>query len=459
MSQIELQPAYTYQTSRAGLCALGVKLQIMQFFAPIEQQVQIKQKKRGYRPADKLKDYFMGLLSGISGLYLTDKVVRADPAVYRSLGCLACAEQSAIHRTLQASTTANVSQLRTACRTLFQQHSLTCRHDFNRTVLILDLDLQGQRTSRHAEQATKGYFPGHRNAYGRQQARVLAAQYDEIVVDQLYPGNTSLSAVINSLIEAAEQVLSLTPERRSQVLIRIDAGGGGEERLDWLLQRGYQIHIKLKNTDRAYHLAQSVQIWRADPTHPHRQVGLVCRPYRYVRPTIQIAARYPKPKGGYNYSVIASSLTPEQVIILSGRPLAAAWEAEPIILAYADVYDDRGGPMEHSFGEDSQGLTAGKRHHHGFVAQEIRMLLTSLAHNTLIWGRAWLAAGCPDLATLGILRLIRDVLGIPGQVTFDADGRLRQVAFNRLDPMATQAVAGFEPLLAPFGINVILVEP
>jgi hypothetical protein len=38
-------------------------------------------------------------------------------------------------------------------------------------------------------------------------ARVLASQYDEIVVDELYPGNTILLSVLPSLIEKAEQIL------------------------------------------------------------------------------------------------------------------------------------------------------------------------------------------------------------------------------------------------------------
>lgn len=459
MSQTGFQSLCIHQTSRAGLCALGAKLQAVQFFAPIEAHVYIQQQERKHQPTDKLKDCFIGLLGGISGLYLTDKVVRADPALQRSFGRSACAEQSSIQRTLLACSPDNVTQLRTACQELFQQHSMACRHDFNQGVLILDLDLQGQRTSKHAEQAAKGYFPGQRNAYGRQQARVLAAQYDEIVIDRLYSGNTSLSSLIASLIEEAERVLSLTPEQRSQVMLRIDASGGGEDQIDGLLQRGYHVHIKLKGSDRAYHLAQSVETWHYDPTHPNREVGLVRRPYPYVRPTTQIAARYPQAKEGYKYHVIVSSLAPEQVIALSGRPPQAAWEAEPIILAYADTYDDRSGPIEHSFGEDGQGLTSGKRHRRVFVAQEVRMLLTSLAHNTLIWSRIWLAAGCPDLATLGILRLVRDVLGVPGQVTFDPHGMLREVAFNRLDPLAGKVVAGFAPILAPLGIAVVLVEP
>ncbi len=447
-----------YYTPRAGLCVLGAKLQALRFFEPFERQVQVRQKVVKHRPIDKLKDAFIGMLSGISGLYLTDKVVRADPALQLAFGRTECAQQATIHGTLQACQPDNVAQLRMAVTEIFRQHSRTCRHDFNQQVLILDLDLSGERTSKRAEQASKGYFAGHRNAYGRQHGRVLAAQYDEIVVDHLYAGNIHLSSVMAAVVQEVESVLNLSPEQRQQVLIRIDAAGGGEERIDWLLERGYQVHIKMFSWKRAAKLARSVEIWRPSPEHPNRQVGLVCRAYRFTRPTIQVAVRSAKAKGGWSYHVIVSSLAPEQVIALSGQPPEAAWEAEPIIQAYADVYDDRSGPMEHSFGEDHQGLPLCKRHRRAFVAQEVMLLLLGLAHNTLVWSREWLAEGYPQVHALGILRLVRDILQVPGLVTFDATDRLIQVEFNALDPWATELANAWQPVLAPLGITVTLAE-
>ena len=447
-----------YYTPRAGLCALGAKLQALRFFEPLERQVQVRQKVVKHCPIDKVKDGFIGMLSGISGLYLTDKVVRADPALQLAFGQRACAQQATIHDTLQACQPDNVAQLRMAFNELFRQHSQTCRHDFNHQVLILDLDLSGERTSKQAERASKGYFAGHRNAYGRQHGRVLAAQYDEIVVDLLYGGNTHLSSVMTAVIQEVESVLNLSPEQRQQVLIRIDASGGGEERIDWLLERGYQVHIKMFSWKRAARLARSVEVWHPSSGHPHRQVGLVGRAYPFARPTIQVAVRSAKAKGGWSYHVIVSSLAPEQVIALSGRPPEAAWEAEPIIQAYADVYDDRSGPMEHSFGEDHQGLPLCKRYRRAFAAQEMMLLLLGLAHNALVWWREWLAEGYPQVRDLGILRLVRDVLQVPGLVTFDATDRLIQVEFNALDPWATELANAWQPVLAPLGITVTLTE-
>lgn len=311
MSHLKSAQLRSYFTPRAGLCALGAKLQAMHFFEPIERQVQIRQKVVKYQPTDKLKDGFIGMLGGISGLYLTDKIVRADPALQLAFGRAGCAQHATIHDTLQACQPDNVIQLRAAFTELFRQHSWACRHDFNQQVLILDLDLSGERTSKRAEPATKGYFAGHRNAYGRQHGRVLAAQYDEIVVDHLYAGSTSLSSVMVAVIQEAEDVLRLSPEQRQQVVIRIDSAGGGEERIDWLLEQGYRVHIKMFSWKRAAKLAQSVQVWHPSPGHPNREVGLVCRAHPFARPTIQVAVRSAKAKGGWSYHVIVSSLAPE----------------------------------------------------------------------------------------------------------------------------------------------------
>jgi hypothetical protein len=459
MSQQGQPPQGCYYTSRAGLCALGVTLQALDFFGPIERLVQIQQKNAGFRPTDKLKDIWIAMLSGVTGLYQSDKVVRADPAVQLAFGQAGCAQQAALQATPHACQPENVQQLRSAWNEIFRQYSSACRHDLAAQVLILDLDLSGERTSKHAELATKGYFAGHRNAYGRQHARILAAPYDEVVVERLYAGNTSLSSVLQDIIQEAEQTLGLSAEQRSQVAIRIDSAGGGEDRIDWLLERGYQVHIKMKSWQRAAKLAQSVAVWRPSPEHPNRQAGLVTRPYRFVGPTVQIAVRSAKTKGGWSYHVIVSSLAPETVVALSGQVPEAAWQAEAVILAYCDVYDDRGGPIEHSFGEDHQGLPLGRRHRRAFIAQEVTLLLLGLAHNTLVWTRDWLSQSCDEVQDFGILRLARDILQVPGLITFDETGRLVQIAFNSLDPLAPKLLTAWQSLLAPVDVVVTLAEP
>ena len=448
----------TYFSPRAGLCALGAKLQADGFFEPIERQVRIHQKAVAHQPCDKLKDAFIGALSGISGLYLTDKIVRADTALQLAFGRTGCAQQATIQHTLIACQPENVTQLRAASKELFHRYSQVCRHDLDKQMLLLDLDLSGERTSKHAQQATKGYFAGHRNAYGRQHGRILAAPYDEIVVDHLYPGNTSLSSVMAAVVQEAETVLNLCAEQRSHLIIRIDSAGGGEERIDSLLTQGYQVHIKMFSWKRAAKLARSVDEWQPSPGHPNREVGLVRAPYPFAKSTFQVAVRSAKAKGGWSYHVIVSSLTPKQALTFAGRSSEAAACGDAFIHAYTDVYDDRSGPIEHSFGEDHQGLPLGQRHRRVFVAQEITLLLLALAHNTLLWSREWLAPAYPQVCEFGILRLVRDVMQVPGLVTFDEANQPIHIGFNALDPLGPELAAAWQSVLAPHGITVDLAE-
>jgi hypothetical protein len=76
-------------------------LQAAGFFKPMESHLKLRQKTITHQPLDKLKVAFIGMLSGISGLYLTDKVVRADPALQLAFGQTDCAQQATIQDTLQ----------------------------------------------------------------------------------------------------------------------------------------------------------------------------------------------------------------------------------------------------------------------------------------------------------------------------------------------------------------------
>jgi hypothetical protein len=263
---------------------------------------------------------------------------------------------------------------------------------------------------------------------------------------------------MEAVIQEAETILDLSAEQRSQVILRIDSAGGGEERIDWLLTRGYQTHIKMFSWKRAAKLARSVAAWQPSPDHPNREVGLVRAPFPFAKSTFQVAVRSAKAKGGWSYHVIVSSLTPKQALAFSGRSVDTIALADAFIHAYTDVYDDRSGPIEHSFGEDHQGLPVGKRHRRAFVAQEMVFVLLALAHNTLVWSRKWLAPVYPQVRGLGILRLVRDVMQVSGLVTFDEVGRLTCIAFNALDPLGPELAAAWQPVLVPCGVTVTLTE-
>src|SRR5437763_1672920 len=57
-----------HYTPAASLAALGVKLQQISFFDPIERLVRIAQKTVKYSPLDKLYDSFITILAGAHGM-------------------------------------------------------------------------------------------------------------------------------------------------------------------------------------------------------------------------------------------------------------------------------------------------------------------------------------------------------------------------------------------------------
>lgn len=90
--------------------------------------------------------------------------------------------------------------------------------------------------------------------------------------------------------------------------------------------------------------------------------------------------------------------------------LRPVWEA----LAYAYFYDQRGGGVETSIKADKQGLGMTCRNKKRFPAEEMLVQLNALAHNVLAWAKGWLAPRAPCAASLGHLRLVRDVFGTAG---------------------------------------------
>ncbi|HET9530988.1 MAG TPA: hypothetical protein VFQ92_11590 [Blastocatellia bacterium] len=160
-----------------------------------------------------------------------------------------------------------------AFNVIFQQHSLTSRHDFHSAMLLLDIDLTGLPCGKKCEYATKGYQGEAGIRWGRQMGRVIATPYEEVMIDRLYPGNLHLTKIIRPLVEDMEKTLSLDEEKRERTIVRMDAGGGSLDEINWLLGRGYQIHGKDISAARAESYAPLVRRWIADPQHPNRQMG------------------------------------------------------------------------------------------------------------------------------------------------------------------------------------------
>ncbi len=442
-------------TPRASLAALGTKLCALDLFAPIRTLVRVPQKTVKHTPTDKLYDCFIGILAGAAGVADIERVLRADPALQAAFGRTTCAEQSTLQDTLDACTAETVTQMEAAMDQLFREYSRACQHDFTQAYLLVDADLTGNPCGPKAACATKGYFAGQRNRRGRQVGRVLAADYHEIVVDQLFPGTTQLTGALVPLIEASETTLQLTPARRKRTLVRVDGGGGSVEAVNELLSRDYLVLCKDYSAQRAAKLAQSVRQGYPDPKEPGREVGWVEEPATaYVRPVRRLAVRYPKANGQRGVEVLITNAPLTEVFRRLGTPASDEPAAELIALAH--FYDQRGGACETSFRDDKQGLGLTKRNKKRFCAQQMLVQLGALAHNVLIWAKGWLVPAAPRLAKYGVQRLVRDVMGILGRVELDGDGRVQRIVLTEASPLARQGVAAFQQLGASVGIAVIL---
>jgi len=441
----------------ASLAALGVHLGQIDLFAPIRDNVKIAQKTVIYTPLDKLFDAFISILAGAHGLCEINTRLRSDPVLQAAFGRSACAEQSVVQDTLNACSAEQVSQLESALTTIYRQHSQGYAHDYQAAWQILDADLSGMPCGKKAALACKGYFPQQRYRRGRQLGRVLASNYHEIVVDQLGGGNTYLRSALRPLIEAAEQILELSQSKRARTIVRVDAGGGSLSEINWLLERGYQVIAKDYSGVRAQKLALSVTNWVDDPRIEGRQVGWVrAASSAYVREVRRIAVRCRKKNGQWGVGVLISTLSPLDVLLVTGQSPEKLTDDASVLLAYVYFYDARGGGVESAFKDDKQGLGITKRNKKRFEAQQIVMLLNLLAHNVLIWARGWLARSLRQLQRYGVLRLVRDIWHISGFVERDEQGHLSRIVLNQLAPLAQGLAAALRRLLAPTHVVVNL---
>lgn len=448
-----------YFSSHASLAALGRKVKQLKVFEPISQTVKIAQKTVKYRPSEKLLDAFISLLAGAQGLVEINKRLKADPGLQRAFGRMGCAEQSVVQDTLDACTTENVSQMHQAVEKIFRRHSQTYRHDYQLDWQVLDVDMTGRPCGKKAKFASKGYFAKQRNRRGRQAGYVIGSWYEEIVVERLFEGKTQLNTSLPALLEAAETILELDESKRKRTIVRVDSGGGSVEDVNWVLGKDYQVHGKDYSGVRAKTLAESVSEWIPDPADSNRQMGWVTLPADlYCRPVQRIAVRCRKKNGQWGYGVILSSLSPKEVLLLTGGYEQDVEDPKNVLLAYVNFYDQRGGSVEIEIKEDKQGLSTSKRNKRRFEAQQVLIQLEALAHNVLLWARQWLAPRCPKIARLGIKRLVRDVFQMDGFLIFDQTVDLLQIILNRADPFAKELSAGLAPLLAHDHVAVSLGE-
>lgn len=436
-----------YDSAHASLCVLGAHLCLVGFFRPWAEQLRLKQKAVKYTPVQQLTMLFVALLAGAKSVYHVGTTLRVDRALQAAFGLPGCADQSTIADTLDAATPEEVAALRAVVEATFVRYSQARRHDFARGVLVVDLDLSPLPASKRAEGSERGYMGRCRSKTGRKLVRVRAADDQETVWEDVVPGNTAESlAVLKAAVEATERLLGLDREgpevqaKRAQTEWRLDSGWGGEAMLNWLLARGYHVTGKFKSNSRVQKLVKPITTWRP-AGNDGREVATVPAPVPLARPTHQFAVRTPskdKPSGYYH-----------AVLVTTRLELAAA--------AVVAHYDGRAA-VEAAIKGDKRGLGLGVLRKHKLAAQTLVVLLGALAHNVLVWSRAWLAKGAPPLQHLGIVRLVQEVWAVPGRVKLVADAGgtdgvaatddgLRRVRLKPEHPLAREVGRGLRQIL------------
>lgn len=443
---------------RASLAAIGLRLRRLGLLEALAAQVRVPQKTVKHTPAEKLYDAFLAILAGAHGLSEINTRLRDDLTLQRAFGRSTCAEYSLVQDTLDACTPENVEELRRVVTSLFCEHSRAARHDYSASLQVLDLDMTGLPCGPQAELSRKGYFSKEGIRHGRQLGRVVSGATQEVVADLLFAGNVQLNSALRSLVAAAEDVLVLDRWRRSRTVLRMDSGGGSLPDVNWCLARGYQLHCKDLSSKRAEMWAGTVAEWFDDPAHPERQVGWVVPEETpdYVRPVHRLAIRWRKRNRQLGHDLLISTLAPEEVLRLLGRPACEASEPELVALAYARLYDQRAGAIEIKIKEDKQGVGITRRRKKRAAAQAMLTLLGTLAHNVLVWAREWLGAGEPRLKQYGLVRLLRDVLCVSGFIEADDHGEAKGVVLNRGSTLARLLAGGLRELLQEQSVTVSL---
>jgi len=261
----------------------------------------------------------------------------------------------------------------------------------------------------------KGLLSRKKGASGRQLCRIGATDYNESIASILYPGNTLSQYALKDAVEKLEAVLNLTPQQRASVCLRLDAGFGTDENLDWSLRKGYQLVAKSNSGRRAGAWGERIQDWLVIEEN-RRWVGIPNEQFHYSLPTRTIAVRWLDRKQKMKHALYV-------VTDLQHSPIEICQR-----------YDLRGG-AEVEIRTDKQGLLLTHRRKRLWCAQEILILLNDLAHNFLSMLSRKLFQGTP-LAGFGPYRLIQNVFNIPGEAII-RDGLLYELHLQKTHPYAS----------------------
>jgi hypothetical protein len=146
------------------------------------------------------------------------------------------------------------------------------------------------------------------------------------------------------------------------------------------------------------------------------------------------------------------------VLKLLGMEPGLVKDAGAVMLAYARLYDERGGAVEIDIKESKQGLGVTKRRKKSFTGQQMVALLGQLAHNVVVWAKRWLSDDAPKLKRYGVQRMVRDVLAVSGFVELGRTGTITRVVLNGTSAIGRACAKALRMLLEAEHVRVTLGE-
>jgi hypothetical protein len=231
-------------------------------------------------------------------------------------------------------------------------------------------------------------------------------------------------------VAVLERFLGFTPAQRQRTILRTDAGFGSDANINHVLAADWQVLTKNKGGRRPDAWAQRVPTDAWQDVDSRRQIAPLPQPLAYCRPTQAHLLRWWTDSGIEKHAILVCSV-PD-------------WSYHELT-----AYYDQRGACEKEIQSDKVGLRLEKRRKKHLLAQEALILMTDVAHNLLAWAGHWMFP-TGSLHRYGPLRLIEDVLYLPGRLIFDGE-RLSEVHLNALHPHASSIAAGLERLFEHFG--------
>lgn len=216
--------------------------------------------------------------------------------------------------------------------------------------------------------------------------------------------------------DASKKAHDLAAARRQRIHWRLDGGFGTDEKLHWLLARGYQVTVKGFSGRRADNLAKQVVRWTP---FGDAWIGKATSPFDYGRPVSLWLKRWSE-KGEFHHSFYLTTLK-----------LHSFSQA-------MQLYNQRGGTEIEQFRTDKQGLHLSARRKHGFLAQKALILLNDLGHNLLADFYHYALVDSP-FTGFAAKRIVRDLFTIEGNLVWQGKS-LKRIELCQDHPNANALV-------------------